>query len=275
MQHGYLELKLSWELFQKAPETLSAPERERLTKVASRQKVIERHILASAEGANVIVPAITLRTRLAEIRQRYPSEAEFVHNLERIGLKEADLEDAVERDIRVEAVLEKVASTAPPVSLVDAEIYYHLKPAAFDRPEARQLRHILITFDTVKSRAKAAAQLEALRATLNDGENSVENFAKAALRHSQCPTALEGGLLGVVKRKQLYAELEPAAFALHTGQISGLLESPIGLHIVRCDEILPSGLLPFSEVCTRIVERLTDKRRRDAQREWMKSLLAG
>ena len=51
-----------------------------------------------------------------------------------------------------------------------------------------------------------------------------------------------------------------------------MLESPIGLHIVRCDEILPSGLLSFAEVRERIIERLTEKRRRDAQRTWLKGL---
>jgi peptidylprolyl isomerase/peptidyl-prolyl cis-trans isomerase C len=83
---------------------------------------------------------------------------------------------------------------------------------------------------------------------------------------------VDGGKLGIVKRGQLYGELEPAAFALNEGEISAVLESPIGLHLVRCDEILASGLLPFAEVSQRIIERLTDKRRREAQREWIKGL---
>lgn len=267
MQHGYLELKLSWELFQKAPETLSEPERTRLVEVAARQDTIEQRILANAEAANVVVPAATLSMRLEEIRKRYQSEDEFILDLERIGLRVNDLEKAVERDLRVEAVLEKVASEAVPVSAVDAEIYYRLHPEAFDRPETRRLRHILITFDNAKQKARVQAQLEALRTTLS----SAEKFGAAALNLSQCPTAMEGGQLGVVKRKQLYAELEPAAFALAEGEISPVLESPIGLHIVRCDEIFPSGMLPFAEVCERIVERLTDKRHRDAQRDWIKT----
>ena len=63
----------------------------------------------------------------------------------------------------------------------------------------------------------------------------------------------------------VYAELEPAAFCLNEGEISPVLESPVGLHILRCDEIFPGGMIPFSEVCQRIIERLTDKRRRETQ----------
>jgi peptidyl-prolyl cis-trans isomerase C len=266
MQTGYLELKLSWEMFQKAPETLSEPERGRLTEVASRQNSIERRILASQQAANVIVPEATLNTRLGEIRQRYASAEDYQHDLERNGLTEATLAAAVERDLRVESVLEKIASAVEPVSAVDAEIYYRLHPEAFDRPEARKLRHILITFSNPVEKATARAILEGLRATGKD----IESFAKAALRHSQCPTAMDGGKLGTVKRQQLFPELEPAAFALATDAVSEVLESPMGLHILRCDEILPFGMLPFAEACSHIIERLTEKRRREAQRDWIK-----
>lgn len=270
MQHGYLELKLSWELFQKAPETLSAPERNRLVEVAAKQNGIEQRILASPAAANVIVPETTLAQRTAEIRQRYANSDEYARDLERNGLNETALAEAVERDLRVEAVLDQVASKAAPVSAVDAEIYYRLHQEAFDRPEARRLRHILITFDREMDRKKASTLLDGLRSKLK----TPEQFADAALRHSQCPTAMDGGVLGIVKRQQLYAELEPAAFALAEGEISAVLESPIGLHIVRCDEIFPSGLLPFAEVGDKIVERLTDKRRREKQRDWIKGLFS-
>lgn len=187
MLQGYLELKLSWQLFQKAPETLSEPERNRLLEVAGKQNGIEQRILASAAAANVVVPAATLATRVAEVRKRYASEDEFAQDLERSGLNETTLGEAVERDLRVESVLEKIASATAPVSAVDAEIYYRLHPEAFDRPEARRLRHILITFDNAQEKARATAQLESLRSTLQNAEK----FAAAAARHSQCPTAME------------------------------------------------------------------------------------
>lgn len=270
MLHAYLELKLSWELYQKAPETLSQPERSRLSDIVAKQDNIEQAILASPQAANVVVPDATLRTRVQEIRQRYPDNVAFAQDLERIDLSEADLEKAVERDLRVEAVLEQIVSAVPPVSLIDAEIYYRLHPDAFDRPESRRLRHILITFDKPDDRLKALKTLENLRSTAI----STEKFAAAALRYSQCPTAMDGGRLGLVKRQQLYAELEAPAFALLEGEISPPIESPIGLHIVRCDEILPSGMLSFGEVSQKIIERLSDKRRQETQKLWIKQQLS-
>ncbi|MDD2885777.1 MAG: nitrogen fixation protein NifM [Dechloromonas sp.] len=268
MRLGYIELKLSWELYKKAPDALAEPERQRLDEVVRRQEIIEQSILRSQLAAQVVVPIATRNTRLTEIRDRYTDELAYEQDLAAIGLNEEQLAAAVERDLKVEAILEKVAAEAPPVTTVDAEIYYRLHPAAFKRPEARRLRHILLTFEHLPGKAIASATLEKLRSTAK----SIEQFAAAALRHSQCPTAMDGGMLGVVKRQQLYPELEPAAFALKENEISSVLESPIGLHILRCDEVFPGGVLPFAEACPRIIERLTDKRRHEAQRAWLRSL---
>ncbi|WP_162888623.1 nitrogen fixation protein NifM [Dechloromonas sp. HYN0024] len=269
MQNGYLELKLAHELFKKAPDTLSEAELARLGEVAGKQARLEQRILASTEAAVVVIPQPTIKTRLREISQRYASPDEMAADLERIGLDTDKLADAVERDLRIEAVLDKVASAVPAVTDVDAEIYYRLHPEAFDRPEARRLRHILITFNNPVEKTIARDTLEGLRPTVK----KVEKFSQAALRHSQCPTAMEGGQLGTVKRQQLFPELEPVAFTLATGDISGVLESPMGLHILRCDEILPFGLVPFAEACPRIIEKLGEKRRREAQREWLRKQL--
>jgi peptidyl-prolyl cis-trans isomerase C len=152
-----------------------------------------------------------------------------------------------------------------PEMLAEAEF------AQLSKIAARQsVRHILLTFNDPKQKLKMLGQLELLRSTLENAEK----FGEAAQRHSQCPTAMSGGELGVVKRQQLYPELEDAAFALEPGQISEVLESPIGLHILRCDEILPSGTLAFPDVKASIIERLTDERRNDAQKAWIKSLFA-
>ena len=188
MLNAYLELKIAHELFKKAPDALSETELFRLGEIAGKQARIEQRILASAAAATVVVPAPTIATRLDEIRQRYSSQDEMSADLERIGLDADKLADAVERDLRIEAVLDKVASAVAPVTEVDAEIYYRLHPEAFDRPEARNLRHILITFSNPIEKVIAAKTLEDLRST---GKN-VENFSQAALRHSQCPTAFPG-----------------------------------------------------------------------------------
>jgi hypothetical protein len=116
MQAGYLELKLSWELFRKAPETLSEPERHRLSEVARQQDSIEQRILASTAAANVVVPEATLATRIAEISQRYPSADEFALDLERSGLDKTCLRRLSNVICALKACSKK-SPPAPPRSL--------------------------------------------------------------------------------------------------------------------------------------------------------------
>ncbi len=265
----YLQLKLSLELFKKAPGNLDAMESARLGEVVSRQARIESAVLASPEALGVVVPEATVESRLGEIRSRYETHEEFLADMERNGLSAEALNSAVTRDLRIEAVLERVSSQAPGVSEVDAEIYYRLHPQAFKRPEMRKLRHILVTFNSEQEKAKVQAELQALAPTLITDED----FAKAALKHSQCPTSMEQGVLGTVKPGQLYPELEPTAFALTEGQVSQPVESPIGLHLLRCDTILPGEELSFADTKARIMEHLMDQRRQSYQRTWIKALL--
>lgn len=268
--HAYLELKIAWSLFNKAPDQLSDAENTRLQRIARRQSEIESCLLAAPEAAGVVIPETTLAAGIAEVRNRYTSEEEFTGDLERHGLDPITLAESIRRDLCVEAVLNRVSAACPPASTVDAEIYYRLHPASFTPPETRRLSHILITWDTPAQKQQAIALLSGLRNNID----SSEAFAKAALTHSQCPTAMNGGELGTIRRGQLFAELEPAAFALAEGALSPVLESPVGLHLLRCDAIVPGRTLAFAEISAQLIAKLSEQRQVQAQKAWIEKRLA-
>lgn len=133
------------------------------------------------------------------------------------------------------------------ISDTDVEIFYHLHQPRIRRPETRVLRHILITLNDefAENRPlKARARLNDIRKTLI---KDPQRFAELALKYSECPTSLDGGLLGTVQRGQLYPELEPVAFALQAGELSAIAESPMGLHLLRCDSINAARELSLAE----------------------------
>lgn len=267
---AYLELKLSWELFQRSPHALQAEERARLDQVTRRQQQLEAAILTSREAEDVIVADALLAERLGTLKQRYASSDELATELAATGLSETGLSEAILRDLHVEALLEHVASKTELAGDEDAERYYREHPQAFSRPETRTLRHILVTFNTPREQVKALAQLDKLRPTLLDEDS----FAKAALRHSHCPTAMQGGLLGTLKRGQLFPELEPSAFGMDAREVSDPIESPIGLHILRCDAIQRGETMSFNQARAKILEHMNSKRREAAQKAWIVCQLA-
>jgi len=270
--HPYLTLKLAQELFHKPPGNLEPAERQRVDKVVARQLQIERRILATPEAAQVVLPASSLDQTVAEIRNRYPTEEEYRADLEKSGLDPARLAAAIGRDLKVDAVLDRVASLAAAVGDTDVEIFYLMQRERFRRPENRTLRHILVTINDSlpgSERAAARTKIDAIRARLL---KSPGRFAEQALKHSECPTAMNGGLLGTLKRGQLYPELEPAAFALAPGELSQVVESPLGFHIIHCVAVEAACEVPLATVREKIRAHLADSRRRASQKAWIAGL---
>jgi peptidyl-prolyl cis-trans isomerase C len=172
----------------------------------------------------------------------------------------------------VEAILEKVGARAPQVSEIDVELYYHYHPDQFRRPETRLARHILVTLNpTLPDNTEVAARsrIEAIAARL---EKSPRRFEEQALKHSECPTALQGGRLGDIPRGQLYPELDAALFSLTAGRISAVLESPLGYHLVLCEAITPERILSLNQARGPIRARLEKNRKRICQQAWLKQL---
>jgi peptidyl-prolyl cis-trans isomerase C len=268
----YLTLKLAAKLFSKPPDALAADELKRVRTVAARQREIEAMILGTPESANVMVPQASIEACLQEIRSRYGSEEDFHADLDRIGLDVASLRRAVERDLVVEAVLEKVGARAAAVSDTEVEIFWFMHKDRFRRAETRVLRHILVTINETlagSERPAAGASIEAIRSRLLKDPG---RFAEQALKHSECPTAMNGGLLGRVPRGQLYPELEAAAFALGEGELSQVVETELGYHLVLCETIEAERHSRFDEVRQTIREHLEQQRRGICQKAWINSL---
>lgn len=270
--HTYLTLKLALELYRKPPTALDDAEKRRLDRVVLRQAEIERRILATPEAASVVLPASSTRQDMAEIQGRYASRDEFLADLEASGCDEAALEAALARDLRVEAVLDSVARAAAPVSDTEIEIFYLLHGERFKRPERRALRHILVTINDAlpgSERPAARARIEDVRTRLLA---RAQDFAAEALRHSECPTAVDGGKLGTLPRGQLFATVESAAFALEPGVVSAVVESPVGFHLLLCDAIEPADTVGIDAARARIREHLETTRRSELQKAWIRGL---
>ena len=268
----YIWLKVAQALFKKSPSGLDAEERIRVEQVAGRQMKIEQRILSTPDAASVILPDSSRRKAEAEIRARYEGEAEFVADLERSGLDRISLGQAIERELKVEAVLERIASQHVEVSDTDVELYYLLHRDRFRRPETRTLRHILITINEDlpgSDRATAFARIKEICTRL---KKTPKCFGEQALKYSECPTAMNGGQLGTMRRGQLYPELEEIAFVIEPGVVSDVVESPLGFHVLQCVAVEASCELPFATVREKIRERITESRRQSVQKAWIAGL---
>jgi nitrogen fixation protein NifM len=269
---AYLALKAAQKIYSKATAALQPDEFERIQSIAREQQRMEATVLASPEARDAMVPPSTLEIALQEIRGRYSNEEEFVSDLSRNGLDESSFAIALERELKVEAVLEKVSSKAAKVSEMDVELYYQFHSEKFRRPETRLVRHILITINETiaeNTRVEAAKRIAAIAARLT---KEPQRFDEQALKHSECPTALDGGKLGDLPRGKLFPELDKALFEMKAGDVSGVLESELGFHILRCDVVTAASILSLDLAKPHIRKLMEKKRKRVCQQAWIKEL---
>jgi len=151
------------------------------------------------------------------------------------------------------------------VSDADVQQYYDANQARYMSPEQVRTRHILFQVPadaTPEQQAEIRKKAEAVLAKARAGED----FATLAQQNSQDSTAAQGGDLGAVGRGQMVTPFEDAAFALQPGQISDIVETPFGLHVIKVDSRKEATTRTLDEVRPEIVTALTQERARDLAR---------
>lgn len=224
------------------------------------------------EGATAVVGNDLLAetsTLDAAVRQRALSSPENVERLTtemyiRRVLAAQALEQKLDEDPQIKQLLHvvrervladalakrKEAQSRPSAPVLEslAQQNYKTQQSRFQQPERVNARHILIPLDAPDARAQA----EALRKQVLEGAN----FAELAKTNSKDPgTASKGGDVGLVTRGKMVKPFEDAAFALaKPGDVSDVIETRFGFHVIQLVEKRAAGVQPFAEVKDQLVE---------------------
>jgi peptidyl-prolyl cis-trans isomerase C len=268
----YTLLRAALTLFKKKPDELQEAELEQAKIQAINEFKIENRILNAPEAGAVIISDKELQAAYQEIRDRYEDDASFFSDLKKNHLNQDSLRAALYRQCRVNVVMELIASRAPDVNEVEIGIYYHLHPEQFNRPELREACHIFISINPdypENTRESAFSRMQDISVKL---QKKPYKFAELALKHSECPTALQGGVLGLVPRGKLYPELDAVLFSIKAGEVSKIVESEIGFHLVMCKQIQKAETLSLQKAAPKIRQIMKDRSRLTCQRAWLSSL---
>jgi peptidyl-prolyl cis-trans isomerase D len=166
---------------------------------------------------------------------------------------------AVPEQVKAEYVVLDPAAIESQVTVSDAEVadYYAKNAKRFAVEEQRKASHILIT---VKKDATAAEQATAkakAEAVLAEVRKNPADFAKIAKAQSQDPGSAEvGGDLGVLEKGAFVKPVEDAILSLKQGEISNLVQSDFGFHIITVTSIKPASTPSLDEVKPKVVAEL-------------------
>lgn len=250
----------------RSPTAYNALQREALDKLVDTELLWQE-----AKRRKVLASQAEVDAALAEVKAGFKAPAAFERRLERGGFTAASYVEYLRQQLSIrKLVQQRVVSR---LSVRDAEVraHYDANPERFTRPEEVHVRHLLVKVAPTASAdelGKARAKIDALLARARGGEP----FAALAREHSEDSTAAAGGDLGFIGRGQMVRPFEDAAFALQPGQVSGVVQTVFGLHLVAAEERRGGGRIPFTEAAPGIRERLLAEKGKDGLEREVRSL---
>ena len=146
--------------------------------------------------------------------------------------------------------------------------YYYANGSLFTEEESYRARHIFIKTPTNPSPGEldaTAARVEKIR---KETQGSTD-FALLAGKYSEDATAKEGGSLGVFKKGDMHGAFVQLLERLKPGEVSGVIKTPAGFHIIKLEERIPGRAKPFDSVKTEIEEKLYKKKSDERFNQWL------
>lgn len=165
----------------------------------------------------------------------------------------------VPESVKAEYVVFDASAVEKQVNVSDAEVAdaYNKNKARFTTPEKRTASHILINVKKGASAAEDAAAKAKAQAVLDEVRKNPNDFAKIAKAQSQDPGSAElGGDLGVVQKGVFVKPVEDAIYGLKEGEVSGLVRSEFGYHIIKVTKVVPETQKSLEDAKPEIVAEL-------------------
>lgn len=266
----YLKMKTSLDQFGKIASDLDEDQSKQLNQIMTQALKIYNAVLSSDEAKKVIVPDAQVNMAMKELKGRFSKTEDFNTVLEANDLDEYSLKSALRNELHCETTLDYVSNDCNPLTDAQAQDYYYQNMGKFTQPERRKASHILITLNdefeenTVGNAHKRMADIA--------NNITTGNFSWHAIRHSECPTAVEEGNLGLIEKGKLHKELDEYLFKMKSNTISEVIETEIGLHIMWCVSISEAHIVNYINAKEQIIEQHLALAKKRKQKTWIASL---
>lgn len=243
-----------------------------ITEMLLEEKIKQAQIVATDEEADA---------KLQEIATR---ENKTIEELKAVlkarGLSFEETKERMKKGIAYGKLMKKELGDQLNVTEEQAREYYTKNKSRFEKPEQVRASHILIKPDKAdpnaadpndaKAKAKAAAKIKA--ENLLKQVKAGADFATLAKENSACPSAQKGGDLDFRGRGSWVPPFEQAAFKLKVGQVSDIVETKYGYHIIKLTGRKEASITTFEQAKDDIINNLKQNKQRQLARKYIESL---
>lgn len=226
------------------------------------ERLIERELLyQESQKKGIKVDEAAVNEQLETLKKRFPSEAELKNALTKMNMSEANVKSQFAQGMAIQKFIDNELVQKITVSDKEIKTYYDSNPDFFRQSEQVRASHILIKVDPQaeeSQKAEARKALEKIQLKLKEGDD----FSALAKESSQCPSSAKGGDLSYFKRGQMAKPFEDAAFALKPGEVSDIVETRFGYHLIKVVDKKPKSMIPYQDVKDRLGQYLKQEKAR-------------
>lgn len=223
----------------------------------SVSQLIQTRLLAQeARRQKVTVPEGSVEKVMQQIEQQVGGREALETSLGQMGMSYAEMLSSVEETELTMAFVEQKIRPGITVTDEEAATFYKENPQYFTTPEQVHARHILIKTGDGVDEGDARARAEQAHALAVEGED----FAELAKKLSEGPSGPQGGDLGFFSANQMVPPFSEAAFALEPGQISDVVQTRFGYHVIKVEEKRSGGVQPLGEINDDLKRALTEQK---------------
>ncbi|WP_319416604.1 peptidylprolyl isomerase [Marispirochaeta aestuarii] len=249
---------------------IPAQELDKLKKQVVQAMITKNVLLQNFRELGFSVDPDRVDREIQNVKDNYGSEAEFEKSMTDQGYDMERLRKEITQSLQVFMVQQHVVED---VEVTDEEMRraYNSNVDQIAQPETVRARHILVSLEegaTEEDKAAAREKIEAIQNELAAGAD----FAELAKEKSEGPSSKNGGDLGYFSADKMVPSFSDAAFALQPGEVSGIVETRFGYHIIKLEDRKDAWLPSFDEVKEHLRPQLEQQKAQMVFQEYVQQL---
>ena len=236
------------------------------------ESLINRELLyQESQKRGITIDEAQIQKQFEAVKKHYPDDATFKKALEKAHYTESGIRSQLKRAIAIEKFIDQELKSKIQLTDKDVRDYYDSHQDLFRGPAQIRASHILVKLSanpTKEEKQKAMNKIKDIQQKIKNGAD----FAELAKKYSDGPSAKRGGDLGYFSKGQMVKPFEEAAFALDKGQVSDVVETIFGYHLIKVTDKKPETTLPFEEIKDQLKQYLIDQKLQKMVKDYAENL---
>jgi len=233
------------------PEALN----QRLKDQVINKMIADELLSQQAAKQGIKIEDQTIEDEIKKIKNRFGDENQYQGRLKAVGMTEKKLRAQIKQQAAISKLIENEIVPKIKITPDDAKKYYAANTDKFGQPERVRAQHILLKVekdDSADKKADTRKKLQDIQKKILAGED----FSSLAKEHSQGPSNVRGGDLGYFTRGRMVKPFEDVAFKLAPNEVSDIVETQFGYHLIKVLDHQPQNNPSFDEIKPKIMSFL-------------------